>query len=120
MAATILTPDTERKTAGTIEIVITIPTTVDGTNGGTCIVSPPIPVRTLTGTVVSSNFNGKTLAVKASNDGVNFTAVATAISVASTGNFVIAAADIGFRYYQITFSGAPTVAVVVTLVATET
>lgn len=118
MAATVLTPDSIKYASGMIVVQATIPTTVDGTDGGTCIVPIGKPLRTLTGTVVSSNFNSKALSVKASNDGTNFAAVATAISVTSTGNFALALVDVGFLFYQLVFSGAPTVAVVVTLCGT--
>ena len=119
MSATVIASPTWSHGVGFITCSITILTTVDGTSGATCIVPVECAIRLLTGTAVSTNFNGKALSVKASNDGVNFTAVATAISVTSTGNFIIAAADIGFLFYQVLFSGAPTAALTVTLVGTK-
>jgi hypothetical protein len=122
MSATILQPDSVRKAAGIVEVIVTIPTTVDSSSGATCIVTFNGPVIKITGTAVSSNFNSKALSMKASNDGVNFYALATAISVTQSGNFVVDSGvskdDIGFRYYQLLFSGAPAATLVVTLAGT--
>lgn len=121
MAATVLNvlgPDT--LSLKTKVFTLTIPTTVDGTDGATAIFSPG-PARYITITATSSNFNSKALSVKASNDGVTFTALETAISISSSGNAAIdqiAKNCLGYRYYQLVFSGAPTVAVTVTIVVT--
>jgi hypothetical protein len=127
MAATVIVP-TMSKGSTFIQVVAVIPTTVDSSSGATC--NFPMPgAKLITGQAVSSDFNSKTLSVKASNDGTNFVAVATAIAVTSSGLFHINSTDyddgtnvltndLGFLYYQLAFSGAPAATLTVTVIGT--
>lgn len=115
MAATTVNPIYLKLGAGMHRAIVTIPTTVDGTDGSSTNLEFG-PLRSLTFEYVSSNWNSKTLVVFGGNDGSNFYVLATAISVTANGIKGVAVADLGYRFYQVNLSGAPTAALVVTAI----
>ena len=62
-----------------------------------------------------ADFGSGTAAVQGSNDGTNFAALPTAVSLTANGIKSIALADLGYSWYRIDLSGAtnPTVSITV-------
>lgn len=114
MAATVLSATYNKVGLGILLATVVIPTTVDGTDGGYAIVSMG-RMHSLTLQYESTNWNAKTLTLTGGNDGVNFYALSTAISVTANGAQGLAVRDDGFKYYKVSLSGAPTAALTVIL-----
>jgi hypothetical protein len=115
MAATIISPVPDKLGAGIDKWVITFATDIDGTSGGVAT------IEVLRGYSIvlhyeSTNWNSKTLTFAGGNDGSNFYALTTAISVSANGVFPLALRDVGFRYYKAALSGAPTAALTLTVI----
>jgi len=94
---------------------ITFPTTTDSSAGGTSIIEVSRPYS-MSLHYESTNWNSKTLTFFGGNDGTHFYVLGTAISVTANGAIAIATRDLGFRFYQAIFSGAPTGALTLTIV----
>jgi len=119
MSATVILPDkiwTPR--LGVVEVDITIPTTVDGTSGATCIFEL-LRCMSIVWSAISSNFNAKTVELKASNDGVNFFALASANQLTSSGNKPVPAIECGYKWWQISSTGAPIVDIAVIVIGNQ-
>lgn len=60
-----------------------------------------------------ADFGSGTAAIQASNDGTNFAALPTAVSLTANGIKSVALADLGYSWYRIDLSGAtnPTVTI---------
>ena len=53
-------------------------------------------------------FGGGTLSLRGSNDGTNFFALPTAVSMTASGIASVAPADLGYRFYDIQLTGSTT------------
>lgn len=115
MAATVISPIPSKPSSKTFKFIINIPTTVDGTDGATATFQM-VGCKTVVWAAISSNFNAKTVELKASLDGTNFFSLAAANSVTASGNKPVPAIECGYPWWQISITGAPTVAMVVTVV----
>jgi hypothetical protein len=116
MAATVVAAAESRLSRGVSQVIITIVTTVDGTDGSISKFALPRSFS-IAWSAISSNFNGKTVELKASNDGTNYFALAAANQITVSGNKPVPQIECAYPYWQITCTGAPTVAVVVTVIA---
>lgn len=118
MAATVLTAAQTNIKRGVVKTVVTIPTTVDGTDGATCdfqlTSAYAIAIQS-----VSSNYNAKTVELKASCDNTNFLALPTAKTFTANGIKSVATADCSYCFYRVDITGAPIAAVTVTIISTQ-
>jgi hypothetical protein len=64
-----------------------------------------------------SSFGAGTLSLQGSNDGDNFFALPTAVSITANGVASVALADLGYRFYRIHLTGStnPTLTAIVSL-----
>ena len=69
---------------------------------------------------VSGTFNGSTLTLNASNDGVTYAVLPTTADLSAAGMMSVALADLGFRFYQLAVTVAsPTGALTCTVIGME-
>jgi len=115
MAATVITPIPDKLGVGVDKWVVTFATSINGAAGGTANIEV-LRASTITLQYISTNWNAKTLTFTCSNDDTNFVALTTPLSVGANGLFSVIARDIGYRYYQLALSGAPTAALTVTVI----
>jgi hypothetical protein len=115
MAATVLSPVTSRLDRGVYKVVVTIPTTIDGASGA-------IADFTLSRVFAigvqsqSTNYNGQTVVLRASNDGVDYFGLPTNVASGSNALLSVASADCAFANYRITIAGAPLATITVTII----
>jgi len=118
MAATVLTPAQTDIRRGVVRTVVTIPTTVDATDGATCDFQL---TRAFSVTIqsVCANYNAKTIELRASCDNTNFKALPTAKTFTADGILSVAAIDCGYCFYRVNITGAPIAIATVTVIANQ-
>lgn len=115
MAQTVVNVAKSRVELGVTQVVATIATTVDAT-GATADFTVERPTA-MSVQAQSTNFNTKTLSLQASNDGVNYAALPTAVALTASGIKSVAVADLGYLFYRINIDGAPLATMTVTVIA---
>ncbi len=118
MAATVINPSQSPLQPKVLLTTINIPTTVDAVAGATAAFALP-RAFSIVWSAISTNFNAKTVELKASNDGTNYFALASASQITSSGNKPVPQIECGYLYWQISITGAPSAAMVVTVVANQ-
>lgn len=79
-----------------------------------------VPRVTAMSLQVTGTFNGSTLALEASNDGTNYAALPTAVSLTAAGIKSVALADLGYLHYRLSLTVAsPTGALTATIIGME-
>lgn len=118
MAATVVVPVLSIVQPRVLKVTITVPTTVNGTDGATATFELP-KAFSIVWNAVSTNFNAKTAELKASTDGTNYYALASANQLSASGNKPIPQIECGYLYWQFSFTGAPVATLVVTVIANQ-
>ena len=97
--------------------VLSLVATFTAQNDATVFEMPRVMAMSLQG---SGTFGAATLDIQASNDGVTYAALPTAVSLSAAGIRSVAVADLGFRYYRvIVLAAAPTGTLTATVIGME-
>lgn len=106
MAATVLTVVTKQETYGVTKVTLTIPTTIDATDGATAKFSLPRALAIGVQLKGAGTLSGKTVAIQAAPDQTNYAALPTTVSFTSSGIASVASIDTAFLYYRVLVNGA--------------